>query len=189
MSSGRRTAFVFTLRDGRGMVVTADHARDRAADAVLDAFLSQLCNSWVTDSGVSVAPTATRRSEGTPLLWGYGVPDLGRDADRELADGDRTIEHAFCAGLDERWAIALPELGGYRVARDGVVLGVPGPGVWGWSERRSPRKPEWRRPLRRVDVALRESSGWGVVAVGGAGPVLIGTQLCDGHCPHLRSIC
>jgi len=33
---------VFTLRDGHGVVVTADHAQDPAADAVLDAFLSQL---------------------------------------------------------------------------------------------------------------------------------------------------
>ncbi|HTO01222.1 MAG TPA: hypothetical protein VL068_11155, partial [Microthrixaceae bacterium] len=35
-------AFVFTLRDARGLVVAADHAKDPTADVVLDAFLMQL---------------------------------------------------------------------------------------------------------------------------------------------------
>jgi len=34
--------FVFTLRDARGLVVAADHAKDPTADVVLDAFLMQL---------------------------------------------------------------------------------------------------------------------------------------------------
>lgn len=35
-------AYLFTLRDGRGHVVTADNASAQNADAVLDAFLVQL---------------------------------------------------------------------------------------------------------------------------------------------------